>query len=202
MVEVVLFWKFDRPLLVDNTVRESIKDFVSKFDTELFSVSDFLGRRIYTSAFGYTVVGEAMLKVRLYNHVGPILKSLAGFTLQGSRPILVEVFRPEPSQEGYLVLEENFGELDVEQVVEDSLKKYFEIYEKHFGLEQTSQSLIPVFRKVEENLYRVDLFGSDSMIELWNVLGFELYEFYSFFYHPVDLPILKEICKKLRRRKD
>lgn len=201
LIEISVHWKFTEPALIDEDTVCAIEDFFCRSNLKIFSFSDFIAKKVYSSAFGYTVVGEALLKVRLLaGNIGSVLRGILKLSVDGSTPVFADVDDIKPSNTGYLVLESSFGNLDVERLVRDCYQSYSGICREVFNSKPETLNLVPVFTKITENLYRVDLFGSDRMIELWNLIGFRFHDYRSFFYHQTDLPILKEICKKLRRR--
>jgi hypothetical protein len=201
LIEISVHWKFTEPALIDESAVCTIEDLFRGNNLEIFSFSDFIARRVYSSAFGYTVVGETLLKARLLaGNIGSVLRNILKLSVDGSTPVFAGLDNITPSNAGYLVLESSFGNLDVEELVRDCYENYSKICLEVFNINPESLNLVPVFTKITENLYKVDLFGSDRMIELWNLIGFRFHNYRSFFYHQTDLPILKEICKKWRER--
>ncbi|HBT39928.1 MAG TPA: hypothetical protein DIT29_01710 [Pseudothermotoga sp.] len=201
MIEVSVYWKFAEPTLIDENTVYEIEDSLRRKNLKLFSFSDFIAKRVYSSAFGYTVIGDALLKIRLRTeNVGSVLRGILKLSVHGSMPVFADVSNLKPSNAGYLVLESSFGNLDAERLVRECYESYSKICLEVFDEDPQSLNLVPVFTKVTENLFRVDLFGSDRMIELWNLIGFRLHDYRSFFYHQEDVPILNGICKKLRRK--
>ncbi|WP_372589086.1 hypothetical protein QQE94_07295 [Fervidobacterium pennivorans subsp. shakshaketiis] len=195
MLEIILKWDLKSPTLV---TEELIQQISQLLESVPHSVSHVLGKRIYASEYGYYIVKDATLKVRLAtNSVGSALKRLLKTSLGGAFPYYSSVKVFQPFSECYVLANENFGEQPIESIQRAIEEYYFALAQHIYQGKNINYALIPVVKPYKRSIYKVELFGSEEMIALANVVGLRVGHFGLFLYDSTDLNLITKLSQKI-----
>jgi len=155
-------------------------------------------KRIYASEYGYYIVKDATLKVRLATKsVGSALKRLLKTSLGGAFPYYSSAKLFKPFGECYILANENFGEQPIESIQRAIEEYYFALAQHIYQGKNINYALIPVVKPYKRSIYKVELFGSEEMIALANVVGLRVGHFGLFLYDSTDLNLITKLSQKL-----
>ncbi|WP_448375842.1 hypothetical protein [Fervidobacterium sp.] len=195
MLEIVLRWDLKSPTLVTEGLIQQVSQLLEDVP---HSVSHILGKRIYASEYGYYIVKDATLKVRLAtNSVGSALKRLLKTSLGGAFPYYSSAKVFKPFSECYVLANENFGEQSVESIQKAIEEYYFPLAQQIYQGKPINYALIPVVKPYKKNIYKVELFGSEEMIVLANAVGLKVWHFGLFLYENSDLNLIAKLSQKI-----
>jgi hypothetical protein len=195
LLEIILKWDLKSPTLVTEELIQQISQLLEDVP---HSVSHVLGKRIYASEYGYYIVKGATLKVRLAtNSVGSALKRLLKTSLGGAFPYYSSAKLFKPFGECYILANENFGEQPIESIQRAIEEYYFPLAQHIYQGKNIKYALIPVVKPYKKNIYKVELFGSEEMIALANVVGLRVGHFGLFLYDNSDLNLITKLSQKI-----
>ena len=195
MLEIILKWDLKSPKLVTEEFIQQISQFLEDVP---HSVSHVLGKRIYASEYGYYILKDATLKVRLAtNSLGTALKRLLKTSLGGAFPYYSSAKLFKPFGECYILANENFGEQPIESIQRAIEEYYFPLAQHIYQGKNINYALIPVVKPYKKNIYKVELFGSEEMIALANVVGLRVGHFGLFLYDSTDLNLITKLSQKI-----
>ena len=199
MLEIVLRWDLKSPTLVTD---ELIQQMSRMLEDVPHSVSHILGKRIYASEYGYYIVKDATLKVRLAtNSVGSALKRLLKTSLGGAFPYYSSANIFKPFSECYVLANENFGEQSIESIQKAIEEYYFPLAQQIYQGKLVNYALIPVVKPYKRKIYKVELFGSSEMIAIVNVVGLKIERFDLFLYKRSELRFIRKLSEKFKEDK-
>ncbi|MEJ5258518.1 MAG: hypothetical protein WHS64_09780 [Fervidobacterium sp.] len=195
MLEIYVEWDFKKPVLINDEEITKIKE---KIGERAASVSHILSKKYYLHESGYYILGKSYMRIRiLTNRVGSVMKNLVNLRLGGAILLNFRAKEIQPRTEGFIIAPETFGELNYDTFISFIEDYYFNLADKIFNEEECEKKLIPVITPYEEKIYRVQLFGDEKMIELFNIIGLIDSENQRFLYHKRDLKELRKLAGKL-----
>jgi len=195
LIEIITEWNFQAPRTITT---EDIKLVYNTLDEEFLSVSHFLSKKYYPYEKGYYVFGKTYLKIRTYeSRVGSIAKKLIKLFINGTSPCSISIQEISPNSEGFIIANKELGELNYDEVLSHIEDCYFSLAERLYnGFYQ--KKLIPVITNYKSNLYRIQLFGDEKVIELFNIVGLNIFGKRLFFYHKEELGELEKLSNKIK----
>ncbi|QAV33186.1 hypothetical protein SAMN04488510_12716 [Fervidobacterium changbaicum] len=199
MQEITLKWKLQAPVLVTNELTRGLFEQIFGDGVGYFySFSGILGRRIYLSENGYYMSGTAIFKLRVWDTLsGTTLRKLLRVPLGGVFPYYTTIEVVEPFDQGFILVDEQLGESNIDELQANFEKYYFSLAEQLFKDKSEELSLIPVITSFRKNVYRLKLFGSKEMIQLVNTVGLRIGSTNYFVYEEEDLKNVLILADKL-----